>query len=146
MIKEIFATLKSAIVRRPASSARVPAPANPVHRPSSPLSALRAEIRELAAQGRALNPAIQAASGRNRQSLRIQKAEIGDRARHLLLAYAFLRGIPYIALERTWRRAPVLSLVRMHVERHDPGAPNVTNRLGEWYLANIADHAPAAAE
>lgn len=78
---------------------------------SETLRILKEEIKALAAQGRAMNPRIQAAAGRERHSLRVEKAEVGDRARHALLAYAMLRGIPRSALEQTCAREPSAELI-----------------------------------
>ncbi len=96
----------------------------------SSLTKLQSEIKSLAADGRALNPRIQGASGRERASLRREKAEVGDRARHLLLAYAFLRGVPYAALEGTCRRLPSFDLVLRHAERH--GVAPTSAEVGAW--------------
>lgn len=60
---------------------------------------LRSEIKRLADEGRSFHPRIRAASGLERHALRNEKWDLGQEARHLLLAYAFLRGVPYRVLE-----------------------------------------------
>ena len=67
------------------------------------LKSLRDEIREMAAEGRAHNPRIQAAEGPERHALRQEKASVGRAARVLLLTYALLRGVPYRTLEANCR-------------------------------------------
>jgi hypothetical protein len=63
------------------------------------LSTLKIEIKRLADEGRALNKEISSVSDLERYTLRYRKGLIGRSARICLLAYAFLREIPYEALE-----------------------------------------------
>jgi len=67
----------------------------------SQLVGLRARIAELAAQGRAIRAQIQKAFARARYDLWNDKRSIGNEARWMLLAYAFLRDIPYRVVEPT---------------------------------------------
>lgn len=64
------------------------------------LKGLQEEIKAAAADGRAFNARIQAASGPERHALRLEKGSLGHAARYLLLAYALLRGVPYGVVER----------------------------------------------
>jgi len=67
----------------------------------SELSVLRFRIAALAEQGRAIGRQIREASGRARYDLWNDKRSLGDDARALLLAYAFLRDVPYRVVEPT---------------------------------------------
>ena len=72
----------------------------------SELQGLRARIAELAAQGVAIRSKIGAARERARYDLWNEKRAVGDGVRDLLLAYAFLRGVPYRVAEPTAREKP----------------------------------------
>lgn len=67
----------------------------------SELGWLRSKIADLAAQGVAIRKQIQAAFARARYDLWNDKRSIGDEARWMLLAYAFLRDVPYRVVEPT---------------------------------------------
>lgn len=67
----------------------------------SELGWLRSKIKDLAGQGTAIRHRIQAAFNRARYDLWNDKRSIGDEARWMLLAYAFLRDVPYRMVEPT---------------------------------------------
>jgi hypothetical protein len=67
----------------------------------SELVGLRGKIAEFAAAGRAIRLKIQAAFARAKYDLWNDKRAVGVDARHALLAYAYLRGIPYRIAEPT---------------------------------------------
>lgn len=61
---------------------------------------LKQDIKALADAGRAYGLRIRDASGPARAELRtLKRSQEGGEARRLLLLYAFLRGVPYRALE-----------------------------------------------
>lgn len=64
------------------------------------LVVLRDQIKNLTEMSRSMNPLIQAAKGLERHELRVQKSSYSTESRSKLLAYAFLRGVPYRVLER----------------------------------------------
>lgn len=68
------------------------------------LSALKSEIKSRASESRELNSLIRASSGEERHGIRLQKRRIGENARWLLLAYAWLRGRPYLQVEQRCNR------------------------------------------
>jgi hypothetical protein len=63
------------------------------------LSTLKAQIRDLAQQGREVRNHIRCASGLARDALWNDKRAIGRHARGLLLVYGYLRGVPYRRIE-----------------------------------------------
>jgi hypothetical protein len=78
---------------------------------------LKNSIKDLAQQGRALRARIQATKGPERDALWNRKRAIGRKARVSLLAYGFLRGVPYRAIEP---------------KRHDDGLLIPSVLLGAW--------------
>jgi len=66
----------------------------------SELENIQKEIKALAKEGKAFRPRIHAAQDQERYNLWDEKRAVGQEARYLLLAYAFLRGIPYRILEK----------------------------------------------
>jgi len=63
------------------------------------LSNLKSQISEAARKGRSIHTKIQACRGDARHALWNEKRALGRRARYLLLAYGYLRGIPYRRIE-----------------------------------------------
>jgi hypothetical protein len=78
---------------------------------------LKNRIKDLAQQGRALRARIQTTKGPERHALWNEKRAIGRKARVSLLAYGFLRGVPYRAIEP---------------RRNDDGLPIPSVLLGAW--------------
>jgi hypothetical protein len=78
---------------------------------------LKAKIKDQAALGRTLRSRIQGSAGPDRHALWNEKRAVGAEARVLLLAYGFLRGVPYA-----------------HIERHcrPDGRPRVAALLAAW--------------
>ena len=60
---------------------------------------MKTSLREREAQSRELRKAIHASSGMDRWHAWQDKRAFGRDTRHLLLAYAFVRGMPYLAAE-----------------------------------------------
>jgi hypothetical protein len=84
-------------------------------------------------------------TGHERSALWVDKRELKDRARHLLLAYAFLRGRPYASQERTCKVAPSLSWIASLIGEAGGQAPTV-DTLKAWITGTEAGaKAPAAA-
>lgn len=71
----------------------------------SELSALRTSIKMLAAQGSDIHRRIGESRDRARYDLWNEKRGVGVNARDALLAYAFLRGVPYRVVEPTASQA-----------------------------------------
>lgn len=67
---------------------------------------IRTQIKERAAHSRAIHEQIREATGLDRHRLWNEKRWYGAETRLLLLAYAFLRGMPYHAVERKCRNNP----------------------------------------
>lgn len=109
------------------------------------LSALKTEIKRLAAEGRAHNPLIQAARGPERHRLRGEKAGIGWHARMALLAYAYLRGVPYRVLEpRTRETLSSFWLTRV-LDQWDPSpAATPDDDVRAWLATEPASEEVAA--
>ena len=78
---------------------------------------LKAKIKDWAAQGKALRGRIQASAGPERHALWNEKRAVGAEARVALLAYGFLRGVPYARIEP-------------HCRPH--GRPRVAALLAAW--------------
>ena len=67
---------------------------------------LKVKVLALAAEGRTLRARIGAARGAERDALWNEKRAVGRRARVVLLAYAFVRGVPYARVERRTASPP----------------------------------------
>ena len=78
---------------------------------------LKNRIKNLSEEGRTLRAKIQAAAGPERHALWNEKRAIGRKARVSLLAYGFLRGVPYRRIEP---------------RRHDDGLLIPSLLLGAW--------------
>ena len=117
------------------------------------LPTLAAEIKRLAAEGRAYNPRIQAARGPERHRLRGEKSGAGWEARLLLLTYAFLRGVPYRTLEPKCRedssiclRRPLIHWAGETVKAWDSQERGEVEELMEaWLDAKLPDDREEAA-
>lgn len=64
------------------------------------LFALKAEIKGYAAEAASVRAQIHKSEGAERYNLWTKKRTIGNHARHALLAYAFLRNVPYSVIEK----------------------------------------------
>jgi hypothetical protein len=100
------------------------------------LSDIREHVKRLAHEGRSKNALIAASSGPDRHVARQRKQGVGATARVFLLAYAMLRGIPYVRLERTtktpsWRLGHILDEVSGVVAKHRPGTGET--EVTEWF-------------
>ncbi|MFA5203055.1 MAG: hypothetical protein WC708_01505 [Lentisphaeria bacterium] len=98
------------------------------------LSALKTEIKRLANDGRALNKEISSTDDIERHVLRREKALIGRKAREYLLAYAFLRGIPYKVLEGEnnasysyYMTEAMLKIIKSHLPENECDVSILTN-------------------
>lgn len=60
---------------------------------------LKSRVLALALEGRAIGTRIRAAAGRERDRLWNEKRAVGRRARCVLLAYAYVREVPYARVE-----------------------------------------------
>jgi len=69
---------------------------------------LKNRIKDLAAEGRALRGRIQQTRGLERHALWNEKRSVGAKARITLLAYGFLRGMPYRRIEAHWHEDGLL--------------------------------------
>src|SRR5882724_2684321 len=67
----------------------------------SELVNLRSEIAKRVAESRGIRKNINASSGMAKWALWNDKRSVGSETRDLLLAYAFLRGVPYRVVEPT---------------------------------------------
>ena len=76
---------------------------------------LKARIKDAAARGRAVRHRINEAAGLERYALWNEKRSIGDEARVALLAYGFLRGVPYRRIEPHCRPGHELQPARLLV-------------------------------
>jgi hypothetical protein len=109
------------------------------------LPALKAEIKRLAAEGRAYNSRIQDAHGPERHRLRGEKGSIGWDARMLLLAYAFLRGVPYRVLEpkcledtSSYLRKPLIHWTGLAVKEWDPQKhEEIEEQVEAWFNVEL---------
>jgi len=111
------------------------------------LPGLRAEIKRLADEGRAYHSRIRAARGPERHALRMEKKDVGEGARVLLLAYALLRGVPYRALEARCRedvdgRGWLVSAVRREAGRWAPDGVQ-DEAVEAWFGAEAPGEAAA---
>jgi hypothetical protein len=100
------------------------------------LSDIRNQVKRLAHEGRSKNALIAASSGPDRHAARQSKQGVGATARVFLLAYAMLRGVPYVRLERTtktppWRLGRILDEVSGVVAEHRPGTGEA--EVTEWF-------------
>lgn len=83
------------------------------------LQILRAKIRGFHVAGLSLQHRISRSQGERRMQLRLKKRRLGHSAREHLIAYGFLRGIPYEKIERcAWENKPVarniFELAKLH--------------------------------
>ena len=98
------------------------------------LLALKTEIKRLASDGRVLNKKISSTADVERHILRREKASIGRKAREYLLAYAFLRGVPYKVLEGEknasysyYMTEAMLKIIRSHLPENECDVSILTN-------------------
>jgi hypothetical protein len=70
-------------------------------------------------------------TGPERAQLWVEKRELKDKARHLLLAYAFVRGRPYASQERTCKTAPSLTWIASIIGEAGGQAPSL-DTLKAW--------------
>src|SRR5262245_1065400 len=82
---------------------------------------LKTRIKDLAEQGHRLRDRIRATSGLERHAVWNEKRALGRQARAALLAYGFLRGVPYARIEarchpeRRLRPAVLLAMWASHL-------------------------------
>lgn len=81
------------------------------------ISKLKDTVKQLAAGGSAIAAQIRAAKGIDRWHLWNEKRYHGDSTRHALLAYACLRGRPYLSVEQKVRKDnfPSATGIRNHL-------------------------------
>ena len=118
---------------------------------------VRARIADLAAQGRRLRNRIQTTAGLERHALWNDKRAVGRQARAALLAYGFLRGVPYSRIEPHCRPGGRLRTVQLLTTwAHDlsiqptwmrrapmDSEPHGSGGLSGFFKRLIASRAPA---
>lgn len=118
---------------------------------------LKSQIKTLASQGKALHKQIielraQPDTGPERCQLWMDKRAVGAQARRLLLAYAYLRGMPYKAVEP--KSVPgnipwcgdIANLILDEASRRDNAAREALRRtIKAWLDAKPAAEQPAPA-
>lgn len=82
------------------------------------LKGLQSGIKSLVVESRAFNLKIQATEGMTRHGWRVEKKDLGCFTRAKLLAYGFLRGIPYRVLERKSESPIPFGMVLTEVIEH----------------------------
>jgi len=110
------------------------------------LKSLQEEIKASAADSRAYNPRIQAASGMERHGLRQEKGSLAYGARCLLLAYALLRGVPYWVVERRCGELNTPHAKRVHQEACRFCPETAIEDVSKWLERPAEPAAAAAAE
>lgn len=65
--------------------------------------------------------------------------------RSLLLAYAFLRGVPYTSVERKARLAPDMAQVRVHLMSYVPDTVEAWTAVDRWKEGTIPPGSKSAA-
>ena len=105
---------------------------------------IQAELRQREAESRAIRKQIHESSGLDRWNFWNDKRELGSNTRYVLLAYAFLRGMPYavceIKCEYANRPAPH-SLQNFLLHRgHDVSLDVIKN----WFKGQRVEKAVAA--
>lgn len=99
----------------------------------SELQSLQSKIKANAEQACGLNRDIQAASGPIRAQLRYEKKCLGYETRNLLLAYAFLRGMPYKAAEPACSDKPSVRGIKRVVQEELPhSSADIDDRISSW--------------
>jgi hypothetical protein len=69
-------------------------------------------------------------TGGQRHSLWYDKRTHKDNSRHLLLAYAFLRGRPYLQQERKTKEPPTVGSIRWYLQ--EVGVETTNEQIQEW--------------
>lgn len=89
------------------------------------IASLKNSIKQHVVLAADFNRRIRESSGMDRWRARVEKSIHGRYTRHLLLAYAMVRGIPYRALEQTCKededensRSWMFSSVRLALSEH----------------------------
>lgn len=109
-------------------------------------SKIREELRLRQAESQAIRKQIHASKGMDKWALWQDKRAYGVETRYLLLAYAFLRGMPYLACEpkssvQPWSVA-IAKTASAHAEAVGYGSGEVSDADVQAWL----DAAPEAAQ
>jgi hypothetical protein len=91
---------------------------------------LRDEIKASAAQGREVRARIHATRDRERYDAWNEKRRVGTGARELMLACAFLRGVPYRVVEPTCGES-------LESQRYDAVQRKWITEVGWWFRKQI---------
>jgi hypothetical protein len=91
---------------------------------------IKFELRSRQAESQAIRKQIHATSGLDRYNLWAKKRAYGSDTRYLLLAYAFLRGMPYRVCEPEGSSPPSTILIRRKASPHYP------DEMIEWVVEN----------
>ena len=92
---------------------------------------LKIKIKSLADEARTIRKEENKLPGPQRGSLRDHRVGVVRReARHSLLAYGYLRGVPYRAMEATTHTDPEWKSVERMIKKYGP--PNHETSLDDW--------------
>lgn len=106
---------------------------------------LKIKIKTLASEAGHIRHEARRTCGRERQDLNAhRRGPVRSAARHNQLAYAFLRGIPYRAVERRTQDPPSWSQVETLARRFGPARPWAPS--WEAWLAAAQQHVRSQAE
>lgn len=85
-------------------------------------------------------------TGGQRAQLRVEKRDHKDDARHVLLAYGFVRGRPYASMERTCKVSPSAGLIHWHLTEvlGKENVPWTKEQISSWLEGTVAEEAKVA--
>ena len=103
------------------------------------ISSTREGIKVNETESREIRKKIHASKGKERWDLWIDKRELGDQTRYMLLAYAFLRGVPYQIVEQKCGVGNEPSRCALHAHifmrfanKEAPEITNLSERVKVW--------------
>lgn len=105
---------------------------------------LKSSIKGCEAKGRELVQKIAATSDMERWQAWAEKRNWGWPTRHCLLAYAFVRGVPYSALEKSTREDNRPSAERVRAWLTDAGVEVTEEAVRAWIEGETAQSQEAA--
>lgn len=109
-------------------------------------SKIREELRLRQAESQAIRKQIHASKGMDKWALWQDKRAYGSETRYLLLAYAFLRGMPYLACEPKTRSQPWAEAIAKTASAHAETAGHGSGEVSDADVQDWLDAAAKAAE
>jgi hypothetical protein len=85
-------------------------------------------------------------TGGERWQLRREKRDHKDDARHVLLAYGFVRGRPYASMEQKCKVSPSAGVIRWHIiaALGEENVPWTKEQISAWLEGSVAEEAKVA--